>query len=200
MSRLDPKPGRWILPLVVSGIVAFTWVFVNALSPSYDATTDDLSTAATTEPADSTTTTEASATTTTTTTTTIPPEIAQFVLAADTVEAAANELLLEAQGINDTWEELRNFTLAINSLRDLADRTEAFSEGVSSTSVPDALVEAWQPAEEAAGAMVLASKDMVRGLQAPDTGQIRRAALADLATAVADLSLAVTNAKAVTSS
>jgi hypothetical protein len=27
----DPKPGRWILPLVVLGMVAFTYFFVRAL-------------------------------------------------------------------------------------------------------------------------------------------------------------------------
>ena len=29
----DPKPGRWVLPIVVLGMVAFTWFFVQRLSP-----------------------------------------------------------------------------------------------------------------------------------------------------------------------
>ena len=28
----DPKPGRWILPLVVLGMVAFTYFFVGAFT------------------------------------------------------------------------------------------------------------------------------------------------------------------------
>ena len=37
----DPKPGRWILPLVVLGMVAFTYFFVRALpSGSEEGATD----------------------------------------------------------------------------------------------------------------------------------------------------------------
>lgn len=196
VSRNDPKPGRWILPLVVVAIVGFTWVFVNALPPAPDATSGAAPAAATEPPNDLATTTTGVIVVDTTTTTTIPAEIAEFVLAADTVATAADDLLLEANDINTTWESGRNFTLALNSLRDFAIRTSDFSESVAATSVPESLASVWDPVRSNAAEMLTAANDMVSGLQAPDTGQIRRAALADFATAVTDLTQATAAAKA----
>ena len=53
----DPKPGRWILPLVILGMIAFTYFFVSELpeaSPDttlvgQETTTTTLGTATTTE-------------------------------------------------------------------------------------------------------------------------------------------------------
>jgi hypothetical protein len=195
VSRTDPKPGRWILPLVVLGIVAFTWVFVNALPPAPDATTG-AATATTAEPPGNVGTTTTVEIVNTTTTSTIPPEIAAFVVSADTVADAADALLLEAAGANDTWESGRNFTLALNSLRDIASRTSDFTESVVATSVPESLTSVWDPVRVGAEEMLIAADEMVTGLQAPDTGQIRRAALADFSSAVATLTLATSDAKA----
>jgi hypothetical protein len=193
MSRLDPKPGRWILPLAVAGIVGFTWVFVNALPPAEEVAADDSTTTTTEAPAtDGTTTTLLVPDATTTTTT--PPEIAEFLLAADTVATAADDLLTEAQDINETWEDGRNFTLALNSLRDFATKTSDFADGVADTNVPEGLTELWDPVRSAAASMLSSADEMVTGLQASDTGQIRRAALGDFTTAVGELSAAVTTA------
>ena len=195
MSRLDPKPGRWILPLVVAGLVGFTWVFVNAIPPVDEVAVDGTTTTTELSAPDATTTTEVVSSASTTTT--IPPEVAQFLLAADTVATAADDLLVEAQEINATWEDGRNFTLALNSLRDIATRTSSFADSVADTGVPDNLTEAWDPVRSAAAAMLSAANEMVTGLQSSDTGQIRRVALADFETAAADLSTAVSSAVAV---
>jgi hypothetical protein len=34
VSKQDPKHGRWILPLVIAGLVGLTYSFVNALPPA----------------------------------------------------------------------------------------------------------------------------------------------------------------------
>ncbi len=193
MSRLDPKPGRWILPLAVVGIIGFTAVFVNALPPAEDAADDETATATTGTPSPGGTTSTV-VVVPDATTTTIPQEIAEFLLAADTVATAADDLLTEAAGINETWEEGRIFPLALDSLQDLATKTAGFAQGVADTSVPDGLDEVWEPVRSAADTMLSAANEMVTGLQATDTGQIRRAALADLGVAVADLSQAVDTA------
>lgn len=199
MSRLDPKPGRWILPLVVLGIIGFTAVFVNAL-PQAEEVAIGGTTVTTEGPAGTTTITEPVDTPDeATTTTTIPPEIAEFLVTADAVSSQAVSLLTEAEDINTTWEEGRNFSSALNSLRDFADRTGDFAQGIADTTVPEGLTDQWASVQAAADEMVLASDDMVRGLQAPDTGQIRRAALADLGVAVDDLTRAVDAAKAAAS-
>lgn len=190
MSRLDPKPGRWILPLVVAGIIGFTWVFVNALPPAEEEASDDPVTTTEAPEPDATTTTLASEPDATTTTTT-PPEIAEFLLAADTVATAAADLQTEAEDINQTWEDGRNFTLALNSLRDFATKVSDFAQGISDTNVPEAVGEAWDPVRSAAANMLTAANDMVSGLQSSDTGQIRRAALADFGAATTELGDAV---------
>ncbi len=176
--------------MVVVGIIGFTGVFVNALPPAEEAADDDTATA-TTETPSSGGTTSTVVVVPDSTTTTIPQEIAVFLLAADTVTTAADDLLIEAVGINDTWEDGRNFSLALDSLRDFATKTSGFAQSVADTSVPEGLTELWEPVRSAAATVESAASEMVTGLQASDTGQIRRAALADLGVAVADLALAV---------
>lgn len=195
MSRLDPKPGRWILPLVVVGLIAFTAVFVNALPPAEEADVVAGATTTTTEapPSVTSTTVEVPGQTTTTT---IAPEIAAFLTAADTVLAAGADLLTEAEEINQTWEEVRSFQQSLNALRDLSDKTSSFADSVATTEVPEGLAGSWEPVQVAAEAMVEAAKDMVTGLQSSDTGQIRRAALADFGAAVEDLTNAINAATA----
>lgn len=193
MSRLDPKPGRWILPLVVAGLIAFTWVFVNALEPASDATSDPTVTTQEPVPSDITTTTQVVSEVTTTTT--IAPEIAAFLIAADLIVNEAARLLTEAETINEAWETERNFTPALNDLQDLASTASDFALSVDNTSVPESLADEWAPVHDAATLMVAGADEMVTGLRSTDTGQIRRAALADFAAAVADLTLAVDAAK-----
>ena len=36
----DPKPGRWILPLIILAMVGFTYVFVSSLEEQVPAETD----------------------------------------------------------------------------------------------------------------------------------------------------------------
>lgn len=181
---------------MVAGIVGFTAVFVNALPAADEDVAGDEPSTTTTEapPDDATTTTEAPPDQTTTST--IPPEVAEFLVAADTVSAAAADLASEAREINETWEDGRNFTLALNSLRDVATRTSDFAESVAGTSVPEGLDSSWDPVRAAAGNMVTAANEMVTGLQSSDTGQIRRAALADYEAAAEALTTAVAAATA----
>jgi len=178
MSKADPKHGRWILPLVVVGIVAFTFVFVRALEPATPAASD-------------TTTTLAPSTTLTPTSTTLPPAIAAFVEAAEAIQATAAGLSEEAVTANQEWEDGGSFTAALNALRDIAARTEDLSLDVEDTTVPESAEASWAVVQAAADAMVVAGNGMVEGIQAPDTGQIRRAALEEYVKAAEDLDAGV---------
>lgn len=192
MSRLDPKPGRWILPLAVVGIIGFTGVFVNALPPAEEEVADDATAPANGPTSDDTTTTVAAISEATTTTTTIPPEIEDFLLFADTVSTTAQDLLTEAQDVNDSWDDRRNnFRSTLDAFREFARKTSGFAGGVAGTNVPDGLTELWDPVQTAAATMLSAADEMVTGLQASDTGQIRRAALGDFRAAVEELSVAI---------
>jgi hypothetical protein len=176
MSKEDPKHGRWILPLVVVGIVAFTFVFVRALEPSDSPAA-----------ADTTTTVPPSTTPPAPTTTTLPPLVAAFVEAAEAIQASAANLADEAATANEEWEDGGSYTAALNALRDIAARTEDLSLEVEATTVPDNAAASWAVVQTAADAMVVAGNGMVEGIQAPDSGQIRRAALEDYLTATEDL-------------
>ena len=92
MSKEDPKHGRWILPLVVAGLIGFTYEFVNAL-PAADI-------------AASTTTTSSTTTTVleTTTSSTLPAEIRGFLNDVLRFETTAQDLLTAAQAANEAWE------------------------------------------------------------------------------------------------
>jgi hypothetical protein len=175
MSKEDPKHGRWILPLVVVGIVGFTFVFVRALEP------------ATSPAAEATTTLAPTTTSPVPTTTTLPPAIAAFVEAAEAIQVTAADLADEAVAVNQEWEDGGSFTAALNGLRDIAARTEDLSLTVENTTVPDSAAATWDVVQAAANAMVVAGNGMVEGIQAPDSGEIRRAALEEYTTAAEDL-------------
>jgi hypothetical protein len=179
MSKEDPKHGRWILPLVVVGIIAFTFVFVRALEPA-------------SSPAADTTTTLATTTTSPVpTTTTLPPAIAAFVEAAETIQTTAADLAEEAATANQEWEDGGSYTAALNALRDIAARTEDLSLDVENTTAPESAAASWAVVQTAVDAMVVAGNGMVEGIQAPDNGQIRRAALEEYLQAAEELDAGV---------
>jgi hypothetical protein len=185
MSRADPKPGRWLLPLVVAGIVGFTYVFVNALPPA---------------PAQTTTTTLAALTTTTavpatTTSTTIDPAVAAFVIAADTVADAATDLAQEATDINNAWDAGGSYSDALDSLQDLEGRTAEYATAVANTTVPPNVTESWTAVVAAADDLATAGTAMVAGLQSSDQGQARQAALDDYLLAAGAVQAAVNASK-----
>src|SRR5687767_11703750 len=62
-TNYDPKPGRWMLPLVVLAMVAFTYLFVRELPSAASANENGVTT--TTGTSDTTTTTDADGSTTT---------------------------------------------------------------------------------------------------------------------------------------
>lgn len=185
MSRADPKPGRWLLPLVVAGIVGFTYVFVNALPPA---------------PAETTTTTLAALTTTTaatatTTSTTIDPAVAAFMIAADTVAEAAADLAAEALDINNAWDAGGSYGDALESLQDLEARTAEYATAVANTAVPPNVTDSWTVVIAAADELAAAGTAMVEGLQSSDQGQARQAALDEYQAAANAIQVAINASK-----
>ena len=185
MSREDPKPGRWILPLVVAGIIGFTYVFVNALPPAPVTETTEI-------PASGTT---LAPSVSTTTTTTLPPASAAFVADLDTLETQANELLAEAQEINDNWDnEDATFSGTDSRFEDYEVRVAEFATAVAAVAPPPN-VTTWVNASGAASAMATAAVNMREGFQDPDSAAGRRSGLADLQAAGNELLSAFTSAR-----
>jgi uncharacterized phage infection (PIP) family protein YhgE len=181
--KTDPKHGRWILPLVVAAIVLFTYIFVNSLPPGSvpDSTT--------------TTTTEATTTTTTsaTTTTTVPDALAGFIADLDGYAASVATLLGDATTINQQWDDR---TVGLSVIRDeltrIATESTTLLASVQAAVAPPLVADAWEGVVAAAQSLQAGADGMVSGLEAPDTGEARRAALADFQAAAAGFAESVT--------
>ncbi|MDH3307881.1 MAG: hypothetical protein OEO77_10225 [Acidimicrobiia bacterium] len=183
----DPKPGRWILPLIILGMVGFTYVFVQSLQDRVEANPD------LTTPAISTTTTLVD----TITTTTLPAvgvlpdaETQAYLDGVEAWRASLAALDLEMTAINSDWDNRAiEYAAARDSIRDdLNPRINEFATTVADGLPPAAntvLTSLHDQLAAAASATADAAAGVLAGLQSSDTGEARAAALDEFATAVA---------------
>lgn len=172
----DPRPGRWLLPLVILGMVIFTYVFVQAL-PSADGDGTDLSADAST-----TTTTASDGSSTTTTTAPVPldPSVQGYLDGVEAQEGQLTGFQTEMATINGQWDaDERTVTYPDTeaALVDLAARVRTWAEGVATVVAPLGLEGVHTVLSAAAAEAANAADAVVAGLQSSDTGEARRAAL-----------------------
>ena len=168
VSKEDPKPGRWILPIVIAVLIGFTYVFVNALPPA------DIA-ASTTTTLPPTTTTLAQ----TTTSTTLPTDFLAFLQEVDRFEKVANDLQTEMDAVNDAKEDGGDFDEAEAGFNAVKDGAQELANQVAATSVPDVYLPAWPDTISAAQDLVEQAQLVIDGLNAPDDGTLRREAVAE---------------------
>ena len=171
----DPKPGRWILPVVIVAMMGFAWLFINA------AEDPTLSSTSTTSGSGGSTTTTTSPGSATTTTTLLPSDVVQYnldITAAGIEMATIQEDVVQA---NSDWESRAiGFSVAVSTLSALDDEVKVWRTGLDTITVPTSIP---QYADfhsimlAAADEVVRASSQIVPGLQAPDSGEARRAAV-----------------------
>lgn len=205
----DPRPGRWVLPLVVLGMVVFAYVFVRSL-PGAEAGDGDPSAGGGTTT--TTATTVAGGTPgdggdggTGETTTTAPnpdldPEVAAYLETMAEFESQILDLQTEMATINGQWDaEPRQieFDEALDALRDLSDRVQQWSEQVAAVTPPTGLEDSHSTISAIAATLADESVAVVEGLQAPDTGELRRAAVDRFDEAVRAFTAAVDEAEQV---
>ena len=97
----DPKPGRVVLPLVLIGMIATTYTFINRV-----ATNNDLDLVAEETPAE--TIAEevvVEDTSTTSTTTTLPDDYVQYLEEISAEKIQATELGKDVLEANENWDE-----------------------------------------------------------------------------------------------
>lgn len=173
----DPRPGRWLLPLVILGMVLFTYVFVQAL-PAADGEGNDLSTGA-----ETTTTTVPSDDTTTTSTTepvALDPSVQAFLDLVASQEIALTGFQTEMATINGQWdadERTVTYPQTEAALRDLAARVRTWAQDVAVVVAPLGLEGVHTVLSAAAAEAANAADAVIAGLQSSDTGEARRAAL-----------------------
>jgi hypothetical protein len=173
VSKDDPKPGRWILPIVIVALIGFTYIFVNAL-PEADvaaSTTSTSSTTSTTQPAS-------------TTTSTLSTDILAFLQEVDRFDGVAQDLQTQLTTVNDQWEA-REITIdeAEAGFTAVRDGAQDLANQVAATTVPDAFQPAWPDAITTSQALVGSANAVIEGLRAPDDGTARREAVAAYSTA-----------------
>lgn len=186
VSKEDPKHGRWILPLVVLALWAFTFTFVNALPPAENVNT-------TVAGAETTTTTEPPPETTTTT---LAPEVVEFLAAAEALSGQATDMNAQAGTINEEFPDVTGYSATKDLLSQLRADTTAFEETVAALTIPAAAAEQWSNVTTSATAMRIAADDMLDGLVNSSGSEKRLAALDSYNIAAATFAQAVDSAKA----
>ncbi len=176
----DPKPGRWILPLIIVGMVAFTYVFVNSLEDTAAANpVTNTSTTVTTsdiEPIDVEPTIGEN-----------DPGVQAYLDQLVALSTDLNTLSQEMNSINERWDNREvEFATARDFLRDdLNPRIAQWVTRVEGAEVPAEFVDQHTNLINNAGPISVAAVAILDGLEAPDTGEARRAALEQFNTAVA---------------
>lgn len=192
----DPRPGRWLLPLVVLAMVLFTYVFVQSL-PSAEPEQQDLSEDATTTSTAATTVPGADGSSTTTTTAPLDPAVDAYLASLADAETELTGFQAEMASINNRWDadpKEIDFAAAEAALEDLAGRISVWAEGVGGLSAPESLAESQGLVTSTAEAAADAAAEVLAGLRSPDTGEARRAALEQFDLAVRGFTAAVDDA------
>lgn len=194
-TNYDPKPGRWMLPLVVLAMVAFTYLFVRELPAAAGGGTDE-----------STTTTELGATTTTdvdSSTTTeqvvLDPEAQAYLDTLATYQTRMTDLQTQLASANSGWDanpRTVTFDQAEAAFIAVAEGTSALASEAAALVPPADLTDSHGPVATAAQQAADAANAALAGLRAPspDTGEARRTAVANFDTAVAALNQAIADA------
>ena len=176
----DPKPGRLVLPLVLIGMIATTYTFVNRV-----ATNNDLDISAVEEEvviiAEEVT---EDSTTTSTTTTTLPVEVVTYLEEIQGEKVQSDELGQTVIEANEKWDDRENTGFQYQEAKDefakLIEDAEQFVQTVSEPGPPNGfanLVTSHDELKVLANLIYEDTKELLEGLTSSDTGERRAAAL-----------------------
>ena len=172
----DPKPGRIVLPLVLIGMIATTYTFVNRVSTNNEL---DITTPVEVEEEVVEETTEE--TTTTTTTTTLPDNYVAYLEEITAEKIQATELGKKVLEANQNWDDKSvTYQEAKVEFRDFIDDAEQFVTTVTEPGPPNEFAFLVTSHEELKTLVSLIYEDTVEllaGLESSDTGEQRAAAL-----------------------
>ena len=173
----DPKPGRVVLPLVLIGMIATTYTFINRVS-----TNNDLDLVAEEAPVETIAEEEVvEDTSTTSTTTTLPDDYVQYLEEISAEKIQATELGKDVLEANENWDEKSvTYPEAKDEFRAFIATAEEFVTTVSEPGPPNEYANLVTSHEELKTLVNLVYADTVEllaGLESSDTGEQRAAAL-----------------------
>ena len=172
----DPKPGRIVLPLVLIGMIATTYTFINrvATNNNLEIVTED-----------TTVTTSAEIvteeTTTSTTTTTLPEDFVAYLEEITAEKIQANELGKKVLEANQNWDDKTvTYQEAKQEFAAFIDDAEEFVVTVTDPGPPNQyanLVTSHEELKTLVNLIALDTVELLAGLESSDTGEKRAAAL-----------------------
>ena len=173
----DPKPGRLVLPLVLIGMIATTYTFINRV-----ATNNNLDLVQVDEVIVETTTPEAVLEdTTTTTTTTLPSEVVTYLEEISSEKIQSIDLATKVLEANDKWDnEDLTYQEAKDEFANFIEEAQQFVETVSEPGPPTTfagLVKSHEELKSLVELIFADTEELLEGLTSSDTGERRSAAL-----------------------
>ena len=187
----DPKPGRWILPLVILGMIAFTYFFVRELPEASPNTTLVGQPTTTTAPETPGTTVDGG------NGGELDPETQAYLDELDQINADLQLLKTEMIAVNDGFDadprEIE-YSEAESRLIQVETDSQALSDQLDALTPPTALQVNHDVLTTTIGFAAGAAGDARAGLQSTDPGDLRRAAAQAFTQAAEDFDTEVGNA------
>jgi hypothetical protein len=174
----DPKPGRLILPLVLIGMIATTYTFINRVTTNNNLevinmeenTSEDI---VSEEVVDETTTTS--------TTTTLPENVVAYLEEIQAEKIQSTELGKKVLETNERWNNKdTSYQEAQQEFKEFISDAEQFVATVTDPGPPTSnasLVSSHEELKILANLIYEDTKELLEGLTASDTGERRSAAL-----------------------
>ncbi len=173
----DPKPGRLILPLVLIGMIATTYTFINRVADNnqleiiVEETTEETEEEAVDE----------DTTTTSTTTTTLPSNYVEYLEEITAEKIQAIELGKKVLEANEKWDEKSiTYQEAKQEFAEFIEDTELFTNIIAEPGPPAEFNNLVSSHNELITLVNLVYDDTIEllaGLESSDTGEQRAAAL-----------------------
>ena len=172
----DPKPGRIVLPLVLIGMIATTYTFINRV-----ATNNDIDIIAEETPVETIAEVVVEDTSTTTTSTTLPDNYVAYLEEITAEKIQATELGKEVLEANENWDDKTvTYQEAKDEFRAFIATAEQFVSTVSDPGPPNEyanLVTSHEELKTLVNLIYLDTVELLAGLESSDTGEQRSAAL-----------------------
>ena len=172
----DPKPGRIVLPLVLIGMIATTYTFINRV-----ATNNDINIVAEETPVETISEVVVEDTSTTTTSTTLPDNYVAYLEEITAEKIQATELGKEVLEANENWDDKTvTYQEAKDEFRAFIATAEQFVSTVSDPGPPNEyanLVTSHEELKTLVDLIYLDTVELLAGLESSDTGEQRAAAL-----------------------
>ncbi len=189
-ANLDPKPGRWILPLVILGMIGFTYFFVRELPEASPDTTLVGQPVTTTIP-------ESTGTSEDLVGGTLDPETQAYVDEIDTTNDALQLLGIEILTANDGFDaDPREvpYEEAEQRFEAVQTQTQVLADNLDALAVPEGMEINHEALKTAMQFAALSAGDALSGLRSTDSGELRQNAVEAYTKYVADFATEITNA------